>query len=83
MAVIGLPVEVVRWIAVKTVVKMWSTKPDKVCATKGAAMVVASEAGERIVRFPEPMTPVEGGTAKKEHRLSMEFGEVRVLVKKT
>jgi hypothetical protein len=61
---------------------MWSTKPDNIRATKGAAMVVATDAGERVIRFPEPMSPVEGGAAKKEHRLSMDFGEVRVFVRK-
>ena len=76
-----LPVEVVRWIATKAGVKMWSSKPDNVRATKGAAMVVASDAGERIVHFPQSMAPMEGGTGKKEHRLTMEFGEVRVFVK--
>ncbi len=77
-----LPVEVVRWIAAKAGVKMWSTRPANVRATKGAAMIVASDAGERIFRLPQPMAPVEGGTAKKEHRLSMEFGEVRVFVRR-
>jgi hypothetical protein len=77
-----LPVEVVRWIATKAGVRMWSTKPDNVRATKGAAMIVATDAGERIVQFPQPMVPIEGGISRKEHRLSMEFGEVRVFVRK-
>ena len=46
-------------------------------------MIVAADAGERMMKFPHPMTPVEGGAAKKEHRLKMEFGEVRVFVRKT
>jgi len=29
------------------------------------------------------MAPIEGGEGKKEHRLTMEFGEVRVFVKGT
>lgn len=78
-----LPVEVVRWIATKAGVKMWSSKPDNVRASKGAAMVVASDNGERIIRFPQPMAPAEGGSAKKEHRLNMEFGEVRIFVRRT
>jgi hypothetical protein len=77
-----LPVEVLRWIAVKAGVKMWSSKPDNVRASKGAAMIVATDNGERTIRFPQPMVPVEGGSAKKEHRLSMEFGDVRVFIRK-
>jgi hypothetical protein len=77
-----LPVEIVRWIATKAGVTMWSSKPDNIRASKGAAMVVATDAGERMVHFPQPMAPVEGGAAKKDHRLSMEFGEVRVFVRK-
>ena len=77
-----LPVEVLRWIALKAGVTMWSSKPDNVRATKGAAMIVASDNGERTVRFPQPMAPVEGGNAKKEHQLTMNFGDVKVFVKK-
>jgi hypothetical protein len=78
-----VPVEVLRWIATKAGVRMWSSKPDNVRASQGAAMVVASDSGERIVRFPQPMAAAEGGAAKKEHRLTMEFGEVRVFVRKS
>jgi hypothetical protein len=45
-------------------------------------MIVATDDGERIVRFPAPMAPVEGGSAKREHRLNMRFGDVKVFVKK-
>ncbi|MCX6144968.1 MAG: hypothetical protein NTZ35_17320 [Ignavibacteriales bacterium] len=78
-----LPVEVIRWISTKAGVKMWSSKSDNVRASKGAAMVVASDDGERTVRFPVPMAPIEGGNAKREHRLTMEFGEVRVFMRKS
>ena len=78
-----LPVEVLRWIAVKAGVTIWSSKPDNVRATKGAAMIVASDNGDRTVRFPQRMIPVEGGKARREHRLTMEFGEVRIFVRKT
>jgi hypothetical protein len=67
---------------VKAGVKMWSSKPDNVRATKGAAMIVATDKGERTIQFPHPMAPVEGGAAKTEHRLSMEFGDVRIFVRK-
>lgn len=77
-----VPVEVLRWIAEKAGATMWSTKTDNVRATKGAAMIVASDAGERMIKFAQPMSPAEGGPAKREHRLNMEFGEVRVFVRK-
>jgi len=78
-----LPVEVLRWISIKAGVKMWSSKPDNVRASKGAAMVVASDDGERTVRLPVPMAPIEGGSAKREHRLTMKFGDVKVFVRKS
>jgi hypothetical protein len=28
------------------------------------------------------MMPADGGTAKKEHRLTMDFGEVKIFVRK-
>jgi len=76
-----VPVEVLRWVAEKAGVRMWSTKADNVRASKGAAMIVASDTGERIVKFPQPMMPVGGGVARREHRLSMEFGEVKLFVR--
>ena len=78
-----LPVEVVRWIAMKAGVKMWSSKPDNVRASKGAAMIVATDDGERTIQFPSPLAPVEGGSAKKEHKLTMKFGDVRLFVRKS
>jgi hypothetical protein len=76
-----VPAEILRWIAGKAGVKLWSTKMDNVRATKDAAMIVATEEGERVLRLPSPMVPVEGGAASAEHRLSMQFGEVRLFVK--
>ena len=76
-----MPVEVLRWIAIKAGVKMWSSKADNVRASKDAAMVVATDSGERTIRFPRSMLPVEGGMAGTEHRLKMEFGEVKLFVK--
>jgi len=78
----AVPVEVLRWIATKAGVRMWSSKPDNVRASKEAAMVVASDSGERVVRFPQALAAVEGGASKTEHRLTMEFGEVRVFVRR-
>ena len=77
-----MPVELLRWIAGRAGVMLWSTEPDNVRATKDAAMLVASDKGERTFRLPRPMAPAEGGAAATEHRLSMEFGEVKLFVAK-
>ena len=76
-----MPVELLRWIAVRAGVKMWSSKPDNVRASKDAAMVVATDDGERILHLPHSMAPAEGGAASTTHRLTMEFGDVRLFVK--
>jgi hypothetical protein len=46
-------------------------------------MIVATDEGERTVRFPQAMSPVEGGSARREHQLVMKFGEVKVFIRKT
>ena len=76
-----IPVALLRWIAARAGVRLWSSKPDNVRATKDAAMLVASDEGERVFRLPDPMVSEEGGDAATEHRLSMQFGEVRLFVK--
>jgi hypothetical protein len=76
-----VPVELLRWIAGRAGVRLWSSKPDNVRATKDAAMLVATDQGERVLRLPQSMVPVDGGPAGVEHRLQMEFGEVRLFVK--
>ena len=76
-----MPVELLRWIAGRAGVRLWSSKADNVRATTDAAMLVATDEGERVLRLPHPMVPVEGGAAATEHRLSMQFGEVRLFVK--
>lgn len=45
-------------------------------------MVVATDEGERVVKLPVPMAPAEGGSSKSEHRLTMEYGEVRLFIKR-
>jgi hypothetical protein len=76
-----MPVELLRWIAGRAGVSLWSSRPDNVRATKDAAMIVATDNGERILRVPSPLASVEGGAATTEHRLSMQFGEVKLFVK--
>lgn len=76
-----MPAEVLRWIAGRAGVNLWSSKADNVRATRGAAMVVATDQGERVIRFPHPMVAVEGGQVGTEHRVEMDFGEVRLFVR--
>jgi hypothetical protein len=76
-----MPVELLRWIAGRAGVRLWSSRPDNVRATKDAAMIVASDQGERVFKLPYPMASVEGGAATTEHGLSMQFGEVKLFVK--
>ena len=76
-----MPAELLRWIAARAGVSLWSSKHDNVRATKDAAMIVATDNGERVFRLPYPMASVEGGAARSEHRLSMQFGEVKLFVK--
>ncbi|MEX2116925.1 MAG: hypothetical protein WEB37_08555 [Bacteroidota bacterium] len=73
-----MPMNVLRWLAIKAGVSLWSSEPDVVRATKDAAMIVASKSGKRTLSFPRPLALVEGGPAKRKHDLEMEFGEVRI-----
>lgn len=75
-----LPVEILRWLAVKAGARLWSSRPDNIRATRGAVMIVASDRGERVLRLPKPMAPADGGAASREHRLEMDFGDVKVFV---
>ena len=77
-----VPVELLRLLAAGAGVRLWSTKPDCIRATRDTASIIASSDGERQVRFPQPLAPSEGGPASREHRLEMKFGDVRVFVKK-
>ena len=77
-----VPVEILRLLAAESGVHLWSSKPDNIRATRDAAMIVASDHGERLLRFPQPLAPAEGGVPAKEHELQMDFGDVRVFVKK-
>ena len=76
-----LPVEVLRVIAQKAGVRLWSSATDVIRSTRETTMVLATKDGERTVEFPQPVTPVEGGPAAKRHTLTMKYGEVKLFVK--
>jgi hypothetical protein len=76
-----LPVEVLRVIAEKAGVKMWSSQTDVIRSVHDAAMVVATKDGERTVEFPQPLAPSSGGDPAMKHTLTMKFGEVKMFIK--
>jgi len=73
-----LPVEILRWLARQAGVELWSSRPDVIRATQGAAAITATSTGERVLRLPLPMRPAAGGPKSREHVLDMQFGEVRI-----
>ena len=73
-----LPVEIVRWLAQHAGVRLWSTMPDNVKASEDAAMLIASSDGERTLTLHKPLADIDGGPAAREHRLQMQFGEVKI-----
>ncbi|MCI0495617.1 hypothetical protein L0Z72_11500 [candidate division KSB1 bacterium] len=76
----SLPVEILRWLAQKSGAKSWSTKPDIVRATQDAAMIVATENGERSFHLHKEMKDIESGKVAKEHHLNLEMGDVKIFV---
>ncbi len=73
-----LPSLILRWLVQQAEVPLWSSEPDIVCATEDAAMIVATEKGERKLTLHKPMAPIDGGMAQREHLLKMDFGEVKM-----
>ncbi len=77
-----LPVEILRWLAAIAGVRLWTTLPDCVRATRDAAVILASSDGERTLRLPHPLAPAEGGAASRKYQINMKFGDARVFVKR-
>jgi hypothetical protein len=75
-----LTAEVLRGIARDAGVALWSDRPDIVYGTRDAVTVIATAAGERTLTFPNPLRQVEGGAPSLIHRVTMEFGDVRVFI---
>ena len=77
---VPVPVEILRALASSAGVRLWSSEPDIVRATEGAAMVVATSAGQRVLTLARPMQDVRGGPAAAAHALTLDMGDVRVFV---
>ncbi len=75
-----LPAPILRWLAEQAEVPLWSSEPDIVRATQDAAMLVATEKGERKVTLHKPMRALDDNTLAREHVLNMDFGEVKIFV---
>ncbi|MEE4311410.1 MAG: hypothetical protein V2J62_06025 [candidate division KSB1 bacterium] len=77
-----LPALLLRWLAKRANVRLWSTESDIVRATEDAAMLVATTTGERTLTLHKALALVQGGDASRTHELNMERGEVRLFMKK-
>jgi hypothetical protein len=77
-----LPVEILRWLALRAGAELWSTQPDIVMATQDAAMIVATSEGERTFTLPKPMAALDGEEMRQAYNLNMEIGEVRIFAGK-
>jgi hypothetical protein len=75
-----LTADVLRTLAQDAGVSLWSDRPDIVYATRDAVTVIATADGERTLTFPRAMRPVDGGTPSMIHRVTMDFGEVRLFI---
>ena len=75
-----LPVNILRWLAKAAGVSLWSNQPDIITATEDATCLVATKTGERILRLPKPQRLTFNGKVQIEHRLRLEFGDVRVFI---
>jgi hypothetical protein len=73
-------VEILRRLALKAGVPLWSDRPDIVYASRDSATVIATDAGDRTLTFPVALQPATGGEPSKIHRVKMQFGEVRVFL---
>lgn len=76
-----LPVELLRTLAARAGLALWSDRPDIVYAGRDAAMVVATAPGVRNLHWPRAMEAVEGGPASPSHRLDLKNGEVRLFTR--
>lgn len=73
-----VPADVLRALAQEAGVRMWSTKQDIVFSTHDAAMLVATDAGERTLTFPRPLVRLATGERSAAHNLELETGEVEI-----
>jgi hypothetical protein len=75
-----LPVQILRPLAERAGVRMWSSMNDIIYATEDAVMIVATQKGERTLTLPKPMSSMDGGPPSRVHSLRMDTGDVGVFL---
>ncbi len=75
-----IPVRILCALAGKAGVPLWSTRHDIVTATHDAAMLVATDAGQRTLTLPRPMRRSSGGDPLRTHDLTLETGQVELFL---
>ncbi len=73
-----IPALLLRLLAEEAGVRLWSTRTDIVRATRGAAMLVATDQGTRTLTLSSPMAPVSAQNRSIRHELELEYGDVRL-----
>jgi hypothetical protein len=73
-------VKILCALAGKAGVPLWSTRHDIVTATHDAAMLVATDDGQRTVTLPRPMRRSSGGASATTHDLLLETGQVELFL---
>lgn len=71
-----VPVRILRLLAQRAGVRIWSSRNDIIYATRDAVMIVATEQGSRTITLPRPMASIDGGSASPVHNLVMDTGDV-------
>jgi len=75
-----LPVQLLRLLAERAGVRMWSSMNDIIYATEDAAMIVATQSGARTLTLPKPMISMDGGSPSRVHNLQMDTGDVGIFL---
>lgn len=75
-----LPVNLLRWLARRAGVMLWSSEPDIVVATEDIAMVVATTEGFREIALHKEMRHLENGDTGDSFQLQCEYGDVHFFI---
>jgi len=73
-----IPIETVRRLCLDAGVRLWSTRPDVVVASRDWAMVVATSEGDRTVQLHRPLRSLDDGSVVAEFGMYARRGEVRL-----
>ena len=73
-----LPAALLRRLASDAGARLWTDRPAVVAATRGSAMLVATEAGLHTLSLPVPMRAEGAGPLRTEYTFHLNFGEVKL-----